>query len=142
MGTSSTVPVHAGFTGQKRERPLALSQDIGLSYLHLGQAATKLPGGAAQRIKLATELQRAQCGDASYVLGKPTTGLHAADVDHLLARLQQLVDAGNTVIVVANDMRVIGASDWVIDMRPGGGERVAGYWPSARQPTLPAARSA
>ena len=126
---------------QKRKRPFALLQDIGLGYLRLGQPATKLPGGEAQQIKLATKLQKAQRGDALYVLGEPTTGLPAADVDRLVAQMQQLVDAGNTVIVVAHDMRVIAASGWVIDTGPGGAERVAGCWPSARQPTSPAARS-
>ncbi|MBV6850130.1 excinuclease ABC subunit UvrA [Xanthomonas euvesicatoria] len=102
-------------------RPLQVLREVGLGYLRLGQPATELSGGEAQRIKLATELQRAQKRDTVYVLDEPTTGLHSSDVDTLMAQLQGLVDAGNTVIVVEHDMRVAASSDWVLDMGPGAG---------------------
>jgi excinuclease ABC subunit A len=103
-------------------RPLEVLREVGLGYLRLGQPATELSGGEAQRIKLATELQRAGRGDSLYVLDEPTTGLHPADVERLVAQLDRLADAGNTVILVEHDMDVIARSDWVIDMGPGAGD--------------------
>lgn len=103
-------------------RSLDVLREVGLGYLRLGQAATELSGGEAQRIKLATELQRLSKGDTLYVLDEPTTGLHPADVERLVVQLERLVEAGNTVVVVEHDMRVVAGSDWVIDMGPGAGD--------------------
>ncbi len=90
--------------------------------MRLRQPATELSGGEAQRIKLATELQRAGKGNTLYVLDEPTTGLHAADAEKLVAQLYGLVEAGNTVVVVEHEMQVVASSDWVIDMGPGAGD--------------------
>ncbi|WAL40707.1 excinuclease ABC subunit UvrA [Brevibacterium sp. BRM-1] len=103
-------------------RSLTALHDVGLGYLRLGQPATELSGGEAQRVKLASELQRAQRGDTLYLLDEPTSGLHCADADRLVNHLQTLVDAGNTVIMVELDMRVITAADYVIDLGPGAGD--------------------
>ena len=103
-------------------RALDALLQVGLGYLRLGQPATELSGGEAQRIKLATELQRTQRGETLYILDEPTTGLHPADVARLMIQLNGLVDAGNTVIMVEHDMQVASNSDWIIDMGPGAGD--------------------
>ncbi|MDJ0315313.1 excinuclease ABC subunit UvrA [Arthrobacter sp. H35-D1] len=102
-------------------RSLAALREVGLGYLRLGQPATELSGGEAQRIKLATELQRARKGHTLYLLDEPTTGLHPADVRLLLHQLNRLVDTGNTVVVVEHDMDVVASADWVVDLGPSGG---------------------
>jgi excinuclease ABC subunit A len=104
------------------DRSLGVIREVGLGYIRLGQSATELSGGEAQRIKLATELQRAQRGGTLYVLDEPTTGLHPSDVEKLIKQLDALVDAGNSVLVVEHDMALVAQSDWVIDVGPGAGD--------------------
>lgn len=103
-------------------RSLTTLREVGLGYLRLGQPATELSGGEAQRIKLASELQRAKRGHTLYVLDEPTTGLHPADVELLERQLHRLVDAGNTVVVAEHDMSVVARADHVVDLGPGGGD--------------------
>jgi excinuclease ABC subunit A len=103
-------------------RALSTLKEVGLGYLRLGQPANELSGGEAQRIKLATELQRTQRDGAVYVLDEPTTGLHPSDVERLMLQLERLIDAGATVIVVEHDMHVIARSDHIIDLGPGAGD--------------------
>ncbi|WP_372698556.1 ABC transporter [Arthrobacter sp. JSM 101049] len=119
-----SVDEAAGFLSEvpAAARSLETLRQVGLGYLRLGQPATELSGGEAQRIKLATELQRARRGHTLYLLDEPTTGLHPADVQLLLAQLNRLVDAGNTVVVVEHEMDVVAAADWVVDLGPSGGD--------------------
>jgi excinuclease ABC subunit A len=126
-------------------RSLDVLRQVGLGYLRLGQPATELSGGEAQRIKLATELQRAQRGDTLYILDEPTTGLHPADVERLMTQLDGLVESGNTVITVEHDMRVAAGSDWVMDIGPGAGDeggRVVAFGTPAEVARSPASRTA
>jgi excinuclease ABC subunit A len=105
------------------KRKLLVLKEVGLGYVHLGQAATTLSGGEAQRIKLAKELSRAGTGNTLYILDEPTVGLHFDDVKKLIYVLQSLVDRGNTVIVIEHNMDIIKVSDWLIDLGPGGGDK-------------------
>ena len=118
----SVDEAHEFFAGQDGvHHSLAVLRDVGLGYLRLGRPATELSGGEAQRVKLASELQRSSRGDTLYVLDEPTAGLHPADADRLLGHLEGLVDAGNTVVMAELDMRMVARADHVIDMGPGAG---------------------
>jgi excinuclease ABC subunit A len=142
-----TVDQAAGFFAEEPhlQRALAVVQEVGLGYLRLGQPATELSGGEAQRIKLATELQRIQHGNTLYVLDEPTTGLHPSDVVRLVEQLRRLVEAGNTVIVVEHDMSLVAAADWVIDIGPGSGDeggKLVAAGPPAKLATVKGSRTA
>ncbi|MPN32489.1 UvrABC system protein A [bioreactor metagenome] len=104
-------------------RKMEVLEDVGLGYIRLGQAATTLSGGEAQRVKLATELSRRSTGKTIYILDEPTTGLHTADVHKLLEVLQRLVESGDTVVVIEHNLDVIKTADYIIDLGPEGGDK-------------------
>ncbi|MBR4200758.1 MAG: excinuclease ABC subunit UvrA, partial [Oscillospiraceae bacterium] len=106
----------------KIARKLNTLRDVGLGYIKIGQPATTLSGGEAQRVKLSTELQKRSTGKTIYILDEPTTGLHNADVHRLITVLQQLADAGNTLIVIEHNLDVIKVADHIIDLGPEGGD--------------------
>jgi excinuclease ABC subunit A len=104
-------------------RKLSTIAEVGLDYIRMGQPATTLSGGEAQRVKLATELSKRTNGKTMYILDEPTTGLHFADIEKLLNLMQRLVDSGNTVLVIEHNLDVIKSADWIIDMGPEGGDK-------------------
>ncbi|QRN81207.1 MAG: ATP-binding cassette domain-containing protein, partial [Nocardiopsis sp. BM-2018] len=141
-----SVEEAAGFFTEEPSvsRALETLAGVGLGYLRLGQPATELSGGEAQRIKLATELQRRKVADTVYLLDEPTTGLHAHDTDVLMGRLWELVGAGATVVAAEHDMRVVATADHVIDLGPGGGSaggRIVARGTPARVATAPESRT-
>jgi excinuclease ABC subunit A len=120
MTVDEAIPFFAATAGLARR--LQVLQDVGLGYLRLGQPATTLSGGEAQRLKIAAELGTRLGHDILYILDEPTTGLHLDDVRRLLGVLQRLVDAGNTVLVVEHHLDVIKSADWILDLGPEGGD--------------------
>src|SRR5207253_2205095 len=118
-----TVEEAAEFLGAvpPLKRKLETLNSVGLGYIHLGQSATTLSGGEAQRVKLATELSRVETGRTLYILDEPTTGLHFEDVRVLLEVLQALVERGNSVVVIEHNLDVIKSADWIVDLGPEGG---------------------
>lgn len=125
-------------------RPLRALREVGLGYLRLGQPATELSGGEAQRVKLASELQRTSRGETLYLLDEPTGGLHPADVEILMRQLEALVEAGNTVVLAEHDLAVVAAADHVIDLGPGGGDAggtIVAHGPPARIAASPSSRT-
>jgi excinuclease ABC subunit A len=107
----------------KIHRKLKTLNDVGLGYITLGQQATTLSGGEAQRVKLAEELSKKDTGNTLYILDEPTTGLHFEDIRHLLRVLNKLVEKGNTVLVIEHNLDVVKTADWIVDMGPDGGGR-------------------